>query len=366
MASPLNPLEIAARVRRDVERNVLRTRNGIKHLAGVDRVKLAQTPREEVWAHDKMRLYRYRSDVRTHEPPVLLVMSLVSKAYIFDLRPGSSFVEVLLGKGLDVFLLDWGTPDEHDAENTFETYCDDYLTRAVGVVCDESGSSSVTLLGYCMGGVLSLLHVAGNPDSPVRNLAVMATPVDYTKMGPMSALTADGRLDIEDLIDETGNVPAESILNSFRLLKPTGDVAGYANLWQNLWNDEYMEAYQAMTGWSRDQIPFPGATMRQSIRWFNRENALMNDTVRMGGRRVSLKDITVPFLSVLAEKDHIAPPESVSPLIGLVGSEDKTEMRLPAGHVGLMVGRAASKLTMPAIADWVVSRSDSLVGTPAS
>jgi polyhydroxyalkanoate synthase subunit PhaC len=363
MANPLNPVELAARVRRDVERNVLRTRNGIKHLAGIDKVRVGQTPRDEVWAHEKVRLYRYRSEQRTASPPVLLVMSLVSKSYIFDLRPGSSFVEVLLGKGLDVFLLDWGIPDEQEAKNTFETYCDDYLNRAVDVVCDETDADSVTMLGYCLGGVLALLHVAGNPDSPVRNLACMATPVDYTKMGPMTALTSDGRLEIEDMIDETGNVPADSILNSFRMLKPTGDVAGYANLWQNMWNDEYMEAYQAMTGWSRDQIPFPGATMRQMIRWFNRDNALLNDTVRMGARKVSLRDITIPFLSVLAEKDHIAPPEAVSPLIDLVGSEDKTEMRLPAGHVGLMVGRAASKHTMPAIADWLVSRSEQLVGS---
>lgn len=357
MANLLNPVDLATRIKRDVDRNLARTRNGIKHLAGYDKVKVGQTPREEIWARDKAKLYRYRSNQRKHRTPVLLVMSLVSKAYIFDLRPGSSFVEVLLGKGLDVFVLDWGVPDRLDADNTFETYCDNYLTGAVRATCDEAGSDGVTLLGYCLGGVLALLHTAGNPESPVKTLVCMATPVDYSKMGPGTLLTSDGRLDIDDMIDETGNVPADAILNSFKLLRPTGDLAGYANLWQNLWNDEYVEAYQAMTGWARDQIPFPGAAMRQSIRWFNRENALMSDTVRMGGRPVRLADITCPFLSVLAENDHIAPPEAVGPLIDLVGSPDKTEMRLPAGHVGLMVGRAASKHTMPAIADWVAGRS---------
>ena len=108
-----------------------------------------------------------------------------------------------------------------------------------------------------------------------------------------------------------------------------------------------------------------GYEVARAIRWFNRENALMSDTVRMGGRAVRLADITCPFLSVLAENDHIAPPEAVGPLIDLVGSPDKTEMRLPAGHVGLMVGRAASKHTMPAIADWVAGRSvDPSVAAP--
>ena len=116
-----------------------------------DNLRLGQTPKDEIWARDKTTLYRYRSSQREHRTPVLLVMSLVSKAYIFDLRPGSSFVEVLLGKGLDVFVLDWGVPDRLDAENTFETYCDDYLTGAVRATCDEAGSDGVTLLGYWLG-----------------------------------------------------------------------------------------------------------------------------------------------------------------------------------------------------------------------
>ena len=357
MASPIDPAAVVGRVRRDVGRNMARARNGLKHLAGVDRVKVGQSPRDEIWTHDKMTLYRYRSDNRIYGPPVLLIMSLVSKSYIFDLRPGSSFVEVLLGKGLDVFMLDWGIPDHLDSENTHETYCDEYLPMAIERTIEECGVDEITLLGYCYGGVLALLHQAGHPEGPVRNLAVMATPIDFTKMGPMASMVAEGRMEVDDMIDETGNVPAEAMLSSFRLLRPTGDVSGYATLWQNLWNDEYLESYQAMTGWARDQIPFPGATMRQSVRMFNRENGFVNDTLRLGGRKISLRDITVPFLSVLAEKDHIAPPESVAPLVGLVGSADKTDMRLSAGHVGLIVGRAASKHTMPTIADWVVSRS---------
>jgi polyhydroxyalkanoate synthase len=357
MANPLSPSELAGRLRRDIERSVLRARNGIKLATGLDRAQVGQTPKDLVWQRDKVTLYRYRSDQRRYRPPVFLVMSLVSKSYIFDLRPGSSFVEVLLGKGLDVFMLDWGVPDELEAQNTLETYCDEYLPRSVAAACDEAGVDEATIFGYCFGGVLSLLYAAGHPGLPIRNLAVMATPIDFTKTGPMATLVQQGRLDPEDMIDETGNVPAEAMLNSFKLLKPTQDLVGYVNLWENLWNDEYLVSYQTMTQWGRDQIPFPGATMRQTVELFSRQNALLNDTMRLGNRRVSLSDIRCPFLSVLAEKDHITPPEAVGPLVDLVGSEDKEEMRLPAGHVGLIVGRNASKRTMPAMADWIVRHS---------
>ena len=39
-----SPNEVVARVRRDVERSVLRARNGIKHVAGIDRAQVGLVP----------------------------------------------------------------------------------------------------------------------------------------------------------------------------------------------------------------------------------------------------------------------------------------------------------------------------------
>jgi len=353
----LLPSDIVSRVQAASEQLLLLLRGAIKPLPHPEGPAVAQTPRDEIWARDRATLHRYRSDRRIHATPVLLVMSLVSKAYIFDLRPGSSFVEVLLDHGLDVFMLDWGVPDERDAENTLETYCDEYLPAAVEATCTAAGSDDLTMLGYCFGGTLAMLYAAGHDDAPLRNLAVVATATDFTQLGPMSTVLAPGRLDADDLVDETGNVPAETITHGFRLLKPLGDVATYADLCANLWDDDYLESYQAIFGWARDQIPFPGATMRQVIRMFTRGNAIVDDTVRFGGRDVRFENITCPMLCVLSEQDHITPPEAVGPLLELVGSKDTTELRFPSGHVGLIVGRTAVRRNMPAIAEWIAERS---------
>ena len=82
----------------------------------------------------------------------------------------------------------------------------------------------------------------------------------------------EGRLEPEELIDATGNVPPEAVENAFRLLKPTAEYSQYANLWQHLWNDEYMEGYQAMGQWTRDHVPFPGAAFRQTVERLVRGN----------------------------------------------------------------------------------------------
>lgn len=73
-----------------------------------------------------------------------------------------------------------------------------------------------------------------------------------------------------------------------------------------------------------------------------------------------LADIQVPFLTVRATRDHIVPPDATAPLIDLVGSPDKHELRLDAGHMGLVVGRTAARTTVPTIIDFVRRRSDLL------
>ena len=101
----------------------------------------------------------------------------------------------------------------------------------------------------------------------MRNLILMATPVDFNEMGPMVALLREGRLNPEELIDETGNVPADRALQ--RLLHDRPDdteVAQNATLLENLWNDEFVEGYQAMAQWSRDHVPFPGRRVSRGRR----------------------------------------------------------------------------------------------------
>ena len=206
------PAALLERVRRDVERNSVRARNGLRHLAGVGRPVVGASAKDVVWRRDKVQLYRYRSECRTLSPPILLVMSLVSKPYVLDLRPDNSFVEALIARGFDVYMLDWGVPDATEAENSFETYCDTYIPLACASAMRASGIDEIHVFGYCLGGVLALIFAAGHPEIPLRTLSLLATPIDFAAMGGMTALLRDGRLDASDLIDETGNVPPETVL----------------------------------------------------------------------------------------------------------------------------------------------------------
>ena len=265
MALSVNPADVVGRVNRDLERSLLRARNGLRYVRGTSKPKVGATPKDVVWQRDKAQLWRYHGGPIRYDPPVLIVHSLVSRSYILDLRPGNSAVEYLVGAGLDVFMLDWGVPDALDSDNDFATYVDDYLPRAVAAVQRETGAGEVTIAGYCLGGVLGMLYAAGRPEAPVRNLILMATPGDFTEMGPMAAALVEGRLDPSELVDETGNVPADVLYSGFFMMAPTSVVAQNATLLENLWNDEFVDAYQAMAQWARDHVPLPGAATRQIV-----------------------------------------------------------------------------------------------------
>jgi len=200
-----------------------------------------------------------------------------------------------------------------------------------------------------------VLSVAANPEMPVENLVVLATPI-APERGP--AQLQPGRIALP--LDETGNVPAEAVRTAFVSLDPVEAwVTQRVNLWQRMDDDDYVTAHRVMTGWGDDHIRFPGATAKQLERCFSDGNQILDGSFRLGGRAVDLASITVPFLSVIGEKDHIAPPASSEPLMECVGSDDKTELRVPAGHVGLFVGRSAAKLCVPQIIEWIGDHSSS-------
>jgi len=343
-----------------IERQVLRARNGLAYLAGTNRPAIAQTPKDTVWRRDKAQLWRYRAEAETvrHSPPILIVHSLVSKSYVLDLMPNNSMIRYLLGEGFDVFLLDWGVADPAEAQNTLEDYVDDYIPEAIEATLRESGADEANLIGYCFGGVLTLLLAAGHPELPIRSLVTLATPADYSKMGFMSQMFASGRLDPDDVIDETGLVSASRMDEGFQSLKPTDQIVQQVNLFQNLWNEEFVEGFLAMNQWARDQVPFPGAAFRQTVQVLIRDNALMRGVIPFGRGEVRLQDITVPYLNVFAEQDGIVPAAASEPITELVGSEDASELRLQSGHVGFVAGRQAAKVARPQIADWIRSHSD--------
>ena len=125
----------------------------------------ARAPRDVVWTRNKTTLYRYRPiGPRAHATPVLLVYALINRPYILDLRPDNSFVRHLLGRGYDVFLIDWGRPGWEDRGITLDELVGEHLPKAVERMARAGAGGDYTLFGYCMGGTMGVIHAALQPD----------------------------------------------------------------------------------------------------------------------------------------------------------------------------------------------------------
>jgi polyhydroxyalkanoate synthase subunit PhaC len=313
------------------------------------------TPKELVWRKNKARLYRYiRSDPPTHRTPIFLVLPLINRAYILDLRPRASFVEFLLGQGYDVFLIDWGTPADEDRALDITSLVTRYLPRAVQAIWKAAGSDQVTVLGYCIGGVLASCFVALYPET-ARNLILLTAPIDFADAGQFGRMTARGVFPVERLTETFPTVPGTIPDIGSKLLNPVASYVGtYVRLGERLGDPNFdVEGWQAMYRWVNDSVPFAGAAFRQWIVEFYQENRLVRDMLEMDGRPVRLGNIRCPVLNVAASRDQIAPRATTSVVTQRVASADATEIVIEGGHVGIVVGRTASRDLWPRIASWL-------------
>jgi polyhydroxyalkanoate synthase len=330
---------------------IRRVVNGLRLAAGLDRPGVGCTPRTVIWSRGRASLMHYTAGADAGNPTILLVPSLINRSYIWDLRHGDSFVEHLLGAGFDVMCLDWGEPDARDAHNTMSTYVDDYMVAAVAAATRRCGSVPI-VIGHCFGGLIAVLWAASTEQQP-RALITLAAPTNWDEVGPLSWLTRQGRIEPEDVLDETGNVPPAAMLTAFQMIRPLGDIVTYVTLFDRLHDREATQAIWALMAWARGHIPFPGTTFVEMIRKLSRENSLITGKVAFGGRIRELSSITAPFLNIYGRKDHVAPPESVKPLTSLVGSTTADERELNAGHIGLLVGTTMRGKTMPTVTGWL-------------
>jgi polyhydroxyalkanoate synthase len=327
------------------------------------RAPIAQTPKQLIWTLNKAKLYRYTPVVpeEQRQPvPLLLVFALMNRSSILDLRPGNSFVEYMLRQGYDVYLLDWGVPGLEDKNTSFDDYVLEYLPRAIRKLKAVSGSSSFSLLGWCIGAILTTLYASLRPDQGLKNLLLLTAPLDFSNRDAITfARFTDKRFfDPDKILASYGNMPAELIDYGARVLKPVENfVSNYVRLMDNLDNPKVVEAWHAMNTWVNDNIPLAGAAYRQLIKDFYHENNLIKGTLVIRGEKVDLARLRANLLVVIAEDDHITPPCQSETVVDKVGSKDKQVIRVPGGHIGIMAGSGAVKSTWPKIETWLRERS---------
>ena len=355
--SAIMPSEIAGRIESEAQRAIQRCIKGVEYF-GSAAPAMGLTPKATLASRGTMNLYRYRPLAdEIYRVPVLIVMATTNRGYVLDLAPGQSFVEFLLRRGFDVYMLDWSAPRPEEKGLRIEDYVLDFIPECVKRVQQESGESDISVIGYCFGGVLSLLYASIHRKGPLKNLVCFTTPIDFRELKLFSSFSDRRNFDVDHLVDSIGNIPPELILSSFEMLRPASRVVGRLQLWENIWNDEYVRSFRMFDRWGTDTLPLPGEYFRQFTKDLMWDNKLFERTMTVGAHRADIAGITAPTLHVVAEHDHIVPYAASKPLIANIGSADKEEVILKGGHISLVAGANAVKRLWPKLDSWLSRRS---------
>ena len=324
---------------------------------------IGQSPKELIWTLNKAKLYRYIPVVPAedrHPVPLLLIFALMNRPTIMDLRPGHSFVEYMVNKGYDVYLLDWGIPGPEDKNLKLDDYTLDYIPRAIRKMKALSGTNEFSMLGWCIGAILTTIYASLRPDDGLRNLLLLTAPLDFSKKQDLTfARWTDERyFEIDKLLGTFGNMPGEMIDYGAKALKPIENyLTNYIKLWDSLDDPRVVEAWHAMNTWVTDIFPMAGGAYRQLIVDLYRNDRLMKGELKIRGEIVDLKRLRANLLTVIAEGDHITPPCQSEAILPKVGTSDTEIYRVRGGHIGIMAGSGAHKHTWPHIDSWLASRS---------
>jgi len=331
---------------------------GMDNLINAGPIDTGVSPREVVYAEDKLVLYRYTTPegVTPRPVPLLIVYALVNRPYMTDIQENRSTIKGLLATGQDVYLIDWGYPDQADRSLTLDDYINGYIDRCVDHIRETHGVDKINVLGICQGGAFSLCYTSLHAGK-VQNLVTMVTPVDFQT--PDNLLSAwVQHIDIDLAVDTMGNIPGELLNWTFLSLKPfslTGQK--YVNMVDVLGDQDQLKNFLRMEKWIFDSPDQAGETFRQFIKGFYQNNAFINGGFKIGGQEVALKNVTCPILNIYALQDHLVPPDASRALKGRTGSADYTELAFPGGHIGIYVSGKAQKEVTPAIGNWLNDRS---------
>jgi polyhydroxyalkanoate synthase len=355
-----------------VDRAILRFVHGLSMVMDGGMTPIGNTPRRQILKDGKLEVYRYeparreehveigREEFHIRENrfpvPILLVPPLMVQPYIYDLRPEHSMVRALRAAGYDVYLVDFGIPGREDQGIRLDHYVLEFMPKAVQAVRKEHGGAPITIAGYCMGGIFALLYTAAWQDRDVRNLVTIASPIDFGKMGLLTfmARLANGR--VQALADRIGNIPGRLNSEALKLLAPVKRFTRYADLFVNLWNEEYVKGFDAMSKWSNDFIPYPKEAFKQFMGEMMIENRMM-EGLRFGDRVADLKWIRAPVLAFAGESDEIATPASARAILAATSSADVEYVLVPGGHIGVVVGGRAREAVWGRMIDWLRPRS---------
>lgn len=290
----------------------------------------------------------------TDGTPILVVPSLVNRGYVLDLTEQRSLLRDLARRGYRPFLVEWGFPGEAERRFSLTDYVAGRLEAALEVVLTITGTRPA-LLGYCMGGLLTLALALRRPRD-ISGLLLLATPFDFAADAPpMAAALPAAEPWMNATIEALGWLPTDWIQALFFALDPLLVI----NKFLRFGAEEGREgadtpealAFVALEDWLNDGVPLAAPVAREALfDWYGRNTPAIGDW-RIAGRTVIPEQVTVPALAMIPARDRIVPPASARALADRLPNATRADVAL--GHIGMVVSAGAPRRAWTTLHTWL-------------
>jgi len=286
--------------------------------------------------------------------PLLAVPSLINRGYVLDLTPETSLLRHLARAGLRPLLVDWGAPGAEERRFDLTDYIAGRLEAAAEAAVAHTGHR-LALLGYCMGGLLTVALAQRRPDL-VASLVLLATPWDFHAEG-MAQAKLLGRL-VEPLrrgFAALGEVPVDVLQLFFLANDPLTAARKFIALARRPPGDAGEELFVALEDWLNDGVPLALPVAAECLGQWYGENLPGKGRWRVAGRPVIPEEVEAPSLILVPRQDRIVPPLTAAALADHLIAP--TRIDPPLGHIGMVVGHTAPETVWAPLTAWLTAHA---------
>ncbi|MEZ5078671.1 MAG: alpha/beta fold hydrolase [Solirubrobacterales bacterium] len=269
---------------------------------------LAATPGAVVYRDELFELLQYEpSGARTKSRPVLMIPPQINRYYFMDLSPKRSFIEYAVSREIPFFAISWRNPTEKQAEWSLDDYAS-AVERAIGAVCEISGSDDLNTLSLCAGGILTaglLGHLAAEGDTRVHTASFGVTLLDFDVPAPVGVFRAPPLIALaRGRSNADGVLKGRSLATIFSWMRPN-------DLVWNYWVNNYLLGDDPpkfdILAWNADATNLPGRLHGEFLEIFQENLLVKRGALKVLGTPVDLSKVKIETYVTGATADHLTP-----------------------------------------------------------
>ncbi len=310
-----------------------------------------------IWSEGSSRLLDFGGcpeATNPNGPPVLVVPSLINRAYILDLNENCSLLRYLAAQGLRPLLLDWGIPSDTEREFDLNSYATQRLLPALEV-SRALTDKPIGVLGYCMGGTLAA-GVLSLQNAGVGAFATIGSPWDFSASKGVAAslrTMATGPRTaemIENIGQVFGMIPTEFFQQLFALINPMQAAVKFRKLDNMDLSSPAANHFVAIEDWLADGVPLVTPSAKDVLIDWNLNNATASGSWKLQETLVDLSAIRQPTLNVCGLRDSITQFDVAAAMAREI--PDAKLLTPDAGHVGMIVGSKARETVWKPVSEF--------------